>query len=94
MEDKWKEYSKSLEKSREYHKRYHLAVSNPLRRKILKLISEGKKEGEIRDELNLSERELEFHLKFLEHGFCIERDGDNIQLTKEGEIIFYVDDTK
>ncbi|AGK61685.1 hypothetical protein Asulf_01714 [Archaeoglobus sulfaticallidus PM70-1] len=90
-EGSWKEYSTSLEKSKEYHRRYHIAVSSPLRRKILKLIAEGKNKQEIAKSLGLSEKNLDYHLKILEHGFCIKINGDRISLTKEGEIIYYVD---
>jgi predicted transcriptional regulator len=91
MEGSWDAFKDSIEKSKEYHKRYHTAISNPMRRKILKLVSEGKSVEEIRNSLDLSPSQLEYHLHFLEHGFCIKRDGDRIKLTKEGEIIYYVD---
>lgn len=82
----------SLEKNEEYHKRYHIAVSNPLRRKILRLIAEGLSKNEICEKLNLTIPQLEYHLRFLEHGFCIRKEGDALKLTKEGEIIYYLDD--
>jgi len=37
------------------------------------LIAEGKTEEEIIDRLKLSRRELDYHLKTLEWGFCIGR---------------------
>jgi predicted transcriptional regulator len=87
---RWKEYSQTLEKSKEYHKRYHIAVSSPLRRKILKLIAEGEEPGKICQNLNLTMKQLQYHLKILEHGFCIRREDDKITLTKEGEVIYYI----
>jgi predicted transcriptional regulator len=86
----WEKYSESIESSRIYHERYHKAVANPKRKKILELIEEGKGEAEIADELNISMKELEYHLKILEWGFCIEREGEGWKLTKEGEVIEYL----
>ncbi len=91
MKESWSKYQGSIEKSREYHKRYQIAVNNPLRRKILKLISEGKGLNKIKDELKLSDKELEYHLKILEWGFCIERKGDKVVLTKEGEVVKFIE---
>ncbi len=86
----WEKYSGSIESSRVYHERYHKAVSNPKRKKILKLISEGKNEEEILKELGISKKELEYHLKILEWGFCIEKKDGKFVLTKEGEIVDYL----
>ncbi len=91
MKESWSKYQGSIEKSREYHKRYQIAVNNPLRRKILKLISKGKGLNKIKDELKLSDKELEYHLKILEWGFCIERKGDKVVLTKEGEVVKFIE---
>lgn len=86
----WEKYSDSIEKSRIYHERYHKAVANPVRKEILKMIAEGKSEEEIMGKLNLSKKELDYHLKVLEWGFCIERKDDRWKITKEGEIIEYL----
>ncbi len=83
----WEKYSSTIEDSRIYHERYHKAVANPLRKRILKLISKGKSLGEIQNELGLTAEQLEYHLKILEWGFCIKRNGDSIVLTKEGEVV-------
>uniref|UniRef100_A0A7C3MEL6 ArsR family transcriptional regulator n=1 Tax=Archaeoglobus fulgidus TaxID=2234 RepID=A0A7C3MEL6_ARCFL len=83
----WEKYSDSIEKSRIYHERYHKAVANPVRKEILKLIAEGKTEEEITDILKLSRRELDYHLKTLEWGFCIEKKDGRWIITKEGEIV-------
>lgn len=91
MKEKWSQYSDSIEKSREYHKRYQIAVNNPLRRQILKLLLKGKKLNTIKRELNLSDSQLEYHLKILEWGFCIEREGDEITVTKEGEVVNFIE---
>jgi len=91
MKESWSKYSDSIEKSREYHKRYQIAVNNPVRRRILKLLLEGKKLNTIKRELNLSDSEIEYHLKILEWGFCIERDGEEVRVTKEGMVVDYLE---
>lgn len=92
MRESWSKFSESIEKSKEYHKRYHIAVNNKTRRKILKLIREGKSVDEIERILGLERGELEYHLKILEWGFCIVRNGGKIELTKEGEVVDYLGD--
>lgn len=44
--EKWIK-AKTIEEAEEYHKRYNYAITNPIRRKILRLIDEGKNEEEI-----------------------------------------------
>ncbi len=46
---------------------------------------------EIAEELKIGFSELEFHLKVLEWGFCIEREGEKIKITKEGKVVEYLD---
>ena len=84
--EKWVN-AKTLEEGEEYHKRYNYAVTHSIRRKILRLIDEGKSEDEIVSELGLKKNQLEYHLKILEWGFCIERKGDRWVITKEGKIV-------
>ena len=84
--EKWIK-AKTIEEAEEYHKRYNYAITNPIRRKILRLIDEGKNEEEIMLETNLTEKQLGYHLKILEWGFCIGRKGNGWVLTKEGRII-------
>ncbi len=86
----WEKFSDTLEKSRVYHERYHKAVSNPLRKEILKLIAMGKSESEIVRELGISRKDLDYHLKILEWGFCITRVDGKWKITKEGEIVEYL----
>lgn len=83
----WEEFAGSIELSREYHERYHMAIANPIRREILKLISKGLNEKEIAKSLNLSLPELKYHLQVLIRGFCLkERDG-KFTLTDEGRVV-------
>ncbi len=79
--------AKSLEEAEEYHKRYNYAISNSVRRRIIRLIDEGKNESEIASELGLSRKQLEYHLKILEWGFCIENRDGRWVVTKEGKIV-------
>ncbi|WP_457590392.1 winged helix-turn-helix domain-containing protein [Geoglobus sp.] len=91
MKESWSKHSDTLEKSREYHKRYQIAVSSPLRRKILRLVKDGRNEDEIKRELGLDDRQLEYHLKVLEWGHCIDRSGGRLEITKEGMVVDYLD---
>jgi len=75
MKESWSEYSDSIEKSRE----------------VLKLLLKGKKLNTIKYELNLSDSQLEYHLKILEWGFCIERKGGDIKVTKEGTVVKFLE---
>ncbi len=79
--------SESLEEAEEYHKRYNYAVTNQIRRQILRLLDEGKSEEEIMHSLSLTEKQLEYHLRILEWGFCIERSGDKWVVTDAGRIV-------
>jgi len=90
MRESWSRYSESLDKSREYHKRWLIAISNEVRRKILEMIDEGKSEEEILNILRIDKKELDYHLKILEWGFCIQKEDDKWILTKEGEIVKFL----
>jgi predicted transcriptional regulator len=94
MEESWSRFNKTLEENALYHKRYHAAISNPVRRKILMLIAKGCTEAEIVEKLNLSNKKLDYHLRVLEHGFCIKREGESFRLTKEGELIYHLSKSK
>ena len=89
----WDEYSGSIESSRIYHERYHKAVNHPLRRRILKLIAEGvRDERGLMERLGISKSELDYHLRVLEWGFCVKRRSGRLELTKEGEVVEYLED--
>ncbi len=82
-------YSGDVESSRIYHQRYHMAVTNAKRRKILKLLKENGEMtiDEISQKLNIDKDEAEYHMKMLEWGFCVVRRGKGWRLTKEGEVV-------
>ncbi len=86
----WKEFSKSIELSKEYHERYHRAILNPIRRKILELIRRGLSEDEIARSLKISLPELEYHIQVLIRGFCLERRDGKLFVTKEGEVVDHI----
>ncbi len=90
MRESWSRYSESLDKSREYHKRWLIAISNEVRRKILEMIDDGRNEEEILKILRIDKKELDYHLKILEWGFCIQKEDDKWILTKEGEIVKFL----
>jgi len=52
------EFSDTIEKNKEFHERYHKAVNHPIRKKILKMLKEGKNYDEIMNKLNLNEKTL------------------------------------
>lgn len=87
---KWKSFAHSIELSREYHERYHIAVANPIRRRILKLIQKGMKEDEIAKSLQISLPELSYHIQVLIRGFCVERKDGKLIVTKEGEVVDHI----
>ena len=84
--EKWVN-AKTLKEAEEYHKRYNYAVTNRIRRSIIRLLDQGKSEQEIMKELNLTEKQLEYHLKILEWGFCVEKRDNRWVVTKEGKIV-------
>jgi len=83
----WEEYSGSIEKSREYHQRYHRAVNHPVRKEMLKLILKGFSEEEIAKALNLSKSEFDYHLNVLIQGFCVKKEKGKLVVTQEGMVV-------
>jgi DNA-binding transcriptional ArsR family regulator len=86
----------SMAETRERHVRYLRAVNNPLRRKILNAIKDGYRTiEELKSNLGLDETTLDWHMKVLEHGFCVEKEEQNgrtvYKLTEEGEVIDFMD---
>ncbi len=91
-----KTIGRSIAETRERHVRYLRAVNNPLRRKILNAINEGHRTiEELKSNLDLDETTLDWHMKVLEHGFCVEKEEQNgetvYELTEEGEVIDFMD---
>ena len=87
-----KTIGKSMDETREYHKRYLRAVSNPLRIKILRAIKNGFLNIEdLKSHTGLDDYTLNWHLRVLEAGFCVEKDTTEgklvYTLTQEGRVI-------
>jgi DNA-binding transcriptional ArsR family regulator len=85
-----------MEETKEYHIRYLRAINNPLRRKILRTLKDGK--ADIRDlalAMKLDEKALSWHMDVLVHGFCVEKeekDGVTVYtITDEGKVVDFVD---
>ncbi|UCC32901.1 MAG: winged helix-turn-helix transcriptional regulator [Candidatus Bathyarchaeota archaeon] len=86
----------SIEETRQYHARYLRAVNNPLRRRILRALKEGCSTPEdLQSRTGLDGKTLEWHLKVLEHDFCVEKEKKQgrleYKLTQEGKIIDYLE---
>jgi DNA-binding transcriptional ArsR family regulator len=82
----------SMEDTRDRHRRYMRAIQHPIRRDILRAMERGAStlDDFVRD-LGEEPKVLDWHLKSLEHGFCIEREGEKFTLTQEGRIVDYLD---
>jgi DNA-binding transcriptional ArsR family regulator len=96
LSDQSKTVSDSMEETKERHRRYLRAVGNPVRRDILRAIKEGHCTVEALSEATgLDAKSLDWHLKLLEVGLCVERrqgkDGVEFQLTREGLVVDYMD---
>jgi len=79
--------AKSTEEAEEYRRRFKMAISNSIRRKILALLDESEKSlDELKRELKIDEKLLRFHLDVLEKASCISV-GDKISLTDEGRVL-------
>jgi len=94
MSSKDTKISKAIEESREYHKQYLRAISNP-RRKILRAIKEGYITFEdLQSRIGLNIKALNWHLNILERGLCIEKyekEGEIVyKLTQEGKVVEYL----
>jgi DNA-binding transcriptional ArsR family regulator len=85
-----------MEETKERHKRYLRAVNNPIRREILRSIEKGNDTLEsISNATNIDIQTLDWHIKILEDGFCIEKtkdvDYEKYILTKEALVVDYLD---
>ena len=93
---KSKATSESIEATKQYHERYLIAMSSPLRRKILRALKESDATIEdLETKLGLDNEALKWHLSILEHGLCVEKDGNQgkmiYKLTQEGRVIDYME---
>lgn len=86
----------SMEETKDRHRRYLRAVNHPLRRRMLRALKEGDETIEsLEERLGVDAKTLDWHMRILEHGFCVERveeDGaTRFVLTQEGLVVDYVE---
>jgi len=95
LSDKSKTVSDSMEETKERHRRYLRAINNPIRRKIIHSIVNGNDSlKSISEETGIDEKTLDWHIKILIDGFCIEKtEGDHAKfiLTQEALVVDYLD---
>ena len=92
---KSKTTTNSEEETRLYHQRYLRAMNNPLRRKILRVLTNGKTSfEELAIKTGLDKFVLEWHLSILENGFCVEKENQEgklfFRLTQEGKVVNFM----
>ena len=85
----------SGEETKVYHQRYLNAMNNPLRRKILRVLNNGKTSFEdLTIKTGLDNFALEWHLSILENGFCVEKESHEgklfYRLTQEGKVVNFI----
>ena len=74
-----------MEETKERHRRYLRAINNPIRRKIIRSIVDGNDSlRSINEATGIDEKTLDWHIKILEDGFCVEKtdEGDHEKLTR------------
>lgn len=96
MSDKSKTVTDSMEETKERHRRYLRAINNPIRRRILRSIEKGNTTlASISEDTGIDEKTLNWHLRILEDGFCVEKttagDQERYSLTQEGLVVEYLD---
>jgi predicted transcriptional regulator len=88
--------SDDMETTKERHRRYLMAMNNPVRRRIVRSIQNGDENlVDLMKATGLDEKTLDWHLKILEHGYCIEKkmynDVIHFEVTREGKVIDFLD---
>ena len=92
---KSKTTTNSEEETRIYHQRYLRAMNSPLRRKIMRVLNNGKTSFEdLVIKTGMDKVALEWHLSVLESGFCIEKEEVEdilfFWLTQEGKVVNFM----
>ncbi|MBD3206755.1 helix-turn-helix domain-containing protein [Candidatus Bathyarchaeota archaeon] len=88
--------SNSLEETKERHKRYLRAMSNPIRRKIIRSIREGSNTiKKLEKQLEMNPKTLSWHIKILEDGYCLDKyffnEVEHYKVTEEGDVVDYIE---
>jgi len=82
----------TLEETRDWHRRYLRAINNPLRRKILRSLKDGHDDtASISEDTGIDEKTVDWHIRVLIDGFCVEENGNKYILTQEGLVVDYLD---
>ena len=81
-----------MEGVKERHLKYFRAVSNTLRRDILKALEGGEITIDtLQSRTNLDSKTLEWHLDILQHALCVEKESRGAEvfykITKQGRIM-------
>lgn len=96
MSEKSRTLGDTMEDTKDRHRRYMRVIQHPIRRDILRAMEKGINSiGALEKELGVEPKVLDWHLKSLEHGFCVKRTGEGdsltFTLTQEGRIVDYLD---
>ena len=96
LSDKSKTVADSMEETKERHRKYLRAINNPVRRDIIRVIVQGNDNiSSISEATQLDIKTLNWHLKILEDGFCVEcackGDQRRYVLTQEALVVDYLD---
>ena len=88
--------SDDMETTKERHRRYLMAINNSIRRKIIRAILEGETtERDLIQATGIDPKTLDWHIRILEHGYCIERIRQDdllfFKVTQEGKVIDFMD---
>jgi predicted transcriptional regulator len=84
----------TMEETKDRHRRYLRAINNPVRRNILRSMKDGKDSLElIAGDVGLDANTVEWHMRMLIDGFCVELDssGNKYALTQEGLVVDFLD---
>lgn len=82
----------NMEETKDRHRRYIRAINSPIRRNILIQMKAGKTTiPELEEATGLDAKTLDWHIRMLEHGFCVERiedEGNTVfKITQEGKVV-------
>jgi len=86
----------TMEETKKRHVRYLRAINSPVRRLILRALKERPATIEVlKEKTHIDEKAIAWHLSILEYGYCVEKEveGNTVlyKLTKEGQVVDYVD---
>jgi len=85
-----------MEETKELHIRYLRAISNPVRREILRILkTQPTTITDLQTKTRIDTKNLKWHLDILEWADCVVKDSTNLEikysLTQYGKVVDYVD---